>query len=60
MTYIYICNASYMHIWHNILLRTAHTAYIYIYIYIYAAQDPKYHMQDTDAAGSTSQHSITI
>ena len=70
ITYKYICKAlymhicpAYMHIWQNILLHTAHTVYIYIYIYIYIYTQRKTlnnHVQDTDATGSSSQHSITI
>ena len=72
MTYIYVFQApymhicpAYMHIWQYILLRTVHqtvhTIYIYIYIYIYICSETlNNRMQATDAAGSSSQHSIMI
>ena len=68
MTYIYIFQALYMHIcpaythiWQYIPLYTVCAAYTYIYIYIYMQCKTLYnHAQATEAAGSSSQHSITI
>ena len=54
--YMHICPA-YAHIWQYIPLRSVRTTYIYIYM---QRETQKYRMQATSAAGSCSQHGITI